>query len=301
MRLATLLGFRTSLAPVGWPPPVVGVSHGVGSFLLQVSCYPTLVFSLVPAQLPFRCFPFGVLRPCRGRQLVWLPFASLLLWLCWKGLCCATWFFSHVPCSSSGPAACAAFPDAGSLGVFRSLGVCPASLVTWVEFQPFLSFSMPLLLRLLAGVAGIVHPVWVLPLRWCLLGLGWGHPATLPLPSGGVLLACVFSGVRGSSRLWVRGRIFFPQAAAVGFSLCESTRLSSLLMGRCWSFTLASSSLAWLSGEPSTVFFLLCLPSGCGHPFGSLVSFVTFDRNRRWPLEWGFFFCVDDSRVCMGS
>ena len=40
--------------------------------------------------------------------------------------------------------------------------------MTWVEFQPFLSFSMPLLLRLLAGVAGIVHPVWVLPL----LGLG---------------------------------------------------------------------------------------------------------------------------------
>ena len=38
------------------------------------------------------------------------------------------------------------------------------------------------------------------------------------------------------------------------------------------------------------MFLLLCLPSGCGHPFGSLVSFVTFDRNRRWPLEWGFSF-----------
>ena len=36
------------------------------------------------------------------------------------------------------------------------------------------------------------------------------------------------------------------------------------------------------------MFLLLCLPSGCGHPFGSLVSFVTFDRKRRWPLE-GFF------------
>ena len=66
---------------------------------------------------------------------------------------------------------------------------------------------------------------------------------------------------------------------------------SSLLTGRCWSFTLDSSSLAWLRGEPSTVFLLLCLPSGCGHPLGLLVSFVTIDRQRRLPLE-GFFLCV---------
>ena len=50
--------------------------------------------------------------------------------------------FSHVPCSSSGPTVCAAFPAAGSLGVFRSPGVCrSASLVTWVGLQPFPSFS----------------------------------------------------------------------------------------------------------------------------------------------------------------
>ena len=41
----------------------------------------------------------------------------------------------------------------------------------------------------------------------------------------------------------------------------------------------------WLIGEASSVFLLLCLPSGCGHPLGSLVSFVTFDRQRRFPLE----------------
>ena len=44
-----------------------------------------------------------------------------------------------------------------------------------------------------------------------------------------------------------------------------------------------------------------CVPSplssfGCGHPLGSLVSFVTTDRQRRWPLE-GFFFCVVDSHL----
>ena len=39
------------------------------------------------------------------------------------------------------------------------------------------------------------------------------------------------------------------------------------------------------------MFLLLCLPSGCGHPLGSLVSFVTIDRQRRWPLEGFFLLC----------
>ena len=91
-----------------------------------------------------------------------------------------------------------------------------------------------------------------------------------------------------------------PQADAVGFGLCWSARLSDPLTGRCCSFTLGSSSLAWLEGEPSTIFLLLCLPSGCGHPLGSLVSFVTIDRQRRWPLE-GFFFCVVASHLGMLS
>ena len=29
----------------------------------------------------------------------------------------------------------------------------------------------------------------------------------------------------------------------------------------------------------------LSLPSGCGHPLGSLVSLVTIDRQQRFPLE----------------
>ena len=82
-----------------------------------------------------------------------------------------------------------------------------------------------------------------------------------------------------------------PPADAVGFGLLWSARLSDLLQGRCCSFNLGSSSLPWLWGDPSTLFLLLCLPSGCGHPFGSLVSFVTIDCQRRFPLE-GFFFWV---------
>ena len=46
---------------------------------------------------------------------------------------------------------------------------------------------------------------------------------------------------------------------------------------------------AWLMGEASTVFLLLCLPSGCGHPLGSFVSFITIDRQRRFPLEVASF------------
>ena len=63
--------------------------------------------------------------------------------------------------SSSGPAAYAVFPAAGSLRVFGSPGVCTsASLVAWVGLQPFpSSFSGLLLLRLLAGVVGVLLPV----------------------------------------------------------------------------------------------------------------------------------------------
>ena len=125
-----------------------------------MSCYPTLVFYLVPAQLPLPLLPLRGSAPLTGASACLTP-------VCWstpgvglEGSLLRHLVFSHVPCSSSGPAACAAFPDAGSIGVFRSPGVCPsASLVTWVGFQPFPSFSMLLLLRVLAGVAGVMHPV----------------------------------------------------------------------------------------------------------------------------------------------
>ena len=84
-----------------------------------------------------------------------------------------------------------------------------------------------------------------------------------------------------------------PPADAVGFGLRWSARLSDLLQGLCCSFNLGSSSLAWLCGDPSTLFLLLCLPSGFGHPFGSLVSFVTIDRQRKF--SFGGVFLLDGS------
>ena len=120
-----------------------------------MSCYPTLVFYLVPAQLPLQGS-----APLMGTSACLTPVYWSTPGVGLEGSLLRHLVFSHVLCSSSGPAACTAFPDAGSIGVFRSPGVCPsASLVTWVGFQPFPSFSMLLLLRLLAGVAGVMHPV----------------------------------------------------------------------------------------------------------------------------------------------
>ena len=121
---------------------------------------PHLGFYLVPAQLPLPLLPLRGSAPLAGASTCLAP-------VCWStpavGLdesLLRHLVFSHVPCSSSGPAACAAFPAAGYLGVFRSPGVCPsASLVTLIGLQPFPSFSVLLLLCLLARVGWVMHPV----------------------------------------------------------------------------------------------------------------------------------------------
>ena len=121
---------------------------------------PPLSFSLVPAQLQLPLLPLRGSAPLTGALACLTP-------VCWstpgvglEGSLLRHLVFSHVPCSSSGPAACAAFPAAGYRRVFRSPGVCPsASLVTWVGLQPFPSFYGLLLLRLLAGVVGVLHSV----------------------------------------------------------------------------------------------------------------------------------------------
>ena len=62
-----------------------------------------------------------------------------------------------------------------------------------------------------------------------------------------------------------------PQADAVGFSMRWSGRLSLLLMGRSCSFALGSSSLDLVG-----VGGFHRVPSGCGHPLGSIVSFCHY-------------------------
>ena len=118
---------------------------------------PHLGFYLVPAQLPLP------LLPLRGSA----PLSACLTPVCWstpgvvlEGSLLRHLVFSHVLCSSSGPTACAAFHAAGSLGGFqvtRCLSLCFPGDVGWASALPF--FSGLLLLRLLAGVVGVLHPV----------------------------------------------------------------------------------------------------------------------------------------------
>ena len=136
-----------------------GFAWGWGCLSTDV-LLPPLSFFFVPAQLPLPLLPLRGSAPLTGELACLTP-------VCWstpgvglEGSLLCHLVFSHVPYSSSGPAACAAFPATGYLRIFRSPGVCPsASLVTWVGLQPFPSFSGLLLLRLPAGVVGVLHPV----------------------------------------------------------------------------------------------------------------------------------------------
>ena len=99
--------------------------------------------------------------------------------------------FSHVLCSSSGPAACAVFPAADYLGVFWSPGVCPsASLVTWASPAPLACWGS-WGLTLCQGAPVAVMSAWFA-----------GEVTLLPFPylRVGVLLAFGVSGVCGLHR-----------------------------------------------------------------------------------------------------
>ena len=126
----------------------------------------------MPAQLPLPLLPLRGSAPFPGASACLAPVCWSTPGVALEGSLLRHLVFSPVPCSSSGPAAYAVFPAAGSLRVFRSPGVCPsASLVPWVGLSPSLLSGL-LLLHLLAGVVGVFAPcVRVLQLRWCLLGL----------------------------------------------------------------------------------------------------------------------------------
>ena len=127
----------------------------------------------MPAQLPLPLLPLRGSAPLTGALACLTP-------VCWstpgvglEGSLLRHLVFSHVPCSSSGPAACAVFPAAGYLRVFRSPGVCPpASLVTWVGASalPFFFWASPAPLACW-GSWGFAPCIRVLQLRCCLLGL----------------------------------------------------------------------------------------------------------------------------------
>ena len=146
MQLAALLGFHSWLTLVGCPTPAVMVSHGFWGCLSTDVLLPPLSFFFVTAQLPLRGS-----APLPGELACLTP-------ACWstprvglEGSCCVLFLRAcSVRCF-----VCCGFP----YGFRVTGGLSSASLVTWVGLQPFPSFSGLLLLRLLAGVVGVLHPV----------------------------------------------------------------------------------------------------------------------------------------------
>ena len=217
-----------------------------------MSCYPTLVFYLVPAQLPLPLLPLWGSAPLTGASACLTP-------VCWstpgvglEGSLLRHLVFSHVPCSSSGPAACAAFPAAGSLGVFRSPGVCPsASLMPWVGLRPFPSFfyasPAPLACR---GSRGYAPCVRVLPLRWCLLGLKVKSPCCPSLTLGWV---CFWPAV--SQAFVVRHGLGFVAAYSGRWMVQVPDFFLYLTLGSSLSLPVLAAGLRWLR------FILGCPPS----------------------------------------
>ena len=115
---------------------------------------------LVPAQLPLPLLPLWGSAPLTGASACLSP-------VCWStpgvglvGSLLRHLVFSHVTALPRGLRLAQPSQLLATLGFFRPPGVCPsASLVAWVGLQPFPSFSGLLLLCLLAGVVGVLHPV----------------------------------------------------------------------------------------------------------------------------------------------
>ena len=79
-------------------------------------------FYLAPAQLPLPLLPLRGSVPLTGASVCLPPVCWSTPGVALEGSLLCHLVFSHVPCSSSGPAACAAFPAAGSLGGFQVTG-----------------------------------------------------------------------------------------------------------------------------------------------------------------------------------
>ena len=152
----------------------------------------------MPVQLPLPLLPLRGSAPLPGASACLAP-------ACWSapgvglgGSLLHHLVSSHVPCSSSGPAACAVFPAAGSLKVFRSPGVCPsASLVTWVGLRPSLLMGFPCSACLLGWLGFFASCVRVLQLHWCLLGLTVRSPCCPSLTLGWVCFWPTVSPAQG--------------------------------------------------------------------------------------------------------
>ena len=117
-----------------------------GALLLGWRCLVTpLDFYLVPAQLPLLLLILSGCGNLSGSSLLVYSYSGALV-LGWGCLCCVTWFSTMCRALPPGPAACAAFPAAGSLGNFQVTGClyfCFPGDVGWASALPFFFCASP--------------------------------------------------------------------------------------------------------------------------------------------------------------
>ena len=196
------------------------VPHLADSGWLPYSCGcpdSPLGFYLVSEQLPLPLLPLWGSAPLTGASAC---LSSLLVYSWgWVGGVFATSLgFLPCICSSSGPAACAAFPAVGSLGVFPVTGCLSFSFpggVGW-GFSPFLLFLGFSCSACLLGKLGFCTLCQGAPVA---VVSAWfaGEVTLLPFPylRVSVLLACGVSGVCG---LRWRSRLPFVVRHDLGFA-----------------------------------------------------------------------------------
>ena len=227
-----------------------------------------LVFYLGPAQLPLPLLTLSGFCNLSGSSLLVYSCGGAL-WLGWRCLWCVAWFSTLCSALPPGPAVCAAYPAAGSLGdflPFLSPGACPsASLVAQVGQQPFPSFfcasPAPAGLQGFAGFCtlcqgapvGVVSALWATVSSSCLLSLTlgwvsfWTAVSTVSVSCKVCRLGCLswfvllFMSVCPSPALglgWFGNRSVAPPAAPGCWALLESRlrRSDAFVYGRTLSF-----------------------------------------------------------------
>ena len=240
---------------------------------------------------------------CPSLTLGWVcfwPEVSQAFVGCVAGLCCPSWF---VPALGSWTRALAVGWSWYLLFSGPFLGFFPlasrlAAGLRWLEF----------LLHCPSSVASLWRVLTWFVVR-CLLACPQG--AAVPLGSG--VRWCSYSSCwvtslrssRCSSSVHDRG-MAFPSLVGLAFGI------SAVLLPQATLWALACAGLhcwppfLWVGVAPSPWIPLLwpawrgslppfsfssCLPSGCGHPLGSLVSSFTIDHQRRFPWVEFFLWC----------
>ena len=262
----------------------VGPCCWVGGVLLH-----HLVFYLVPAQLPLPLLTLsGCCNPSGSSLLVYSCGGVLLLG--WRCLCCVTWFSTMCRALPPGPAACAAYPAAGSLGEFPVTGClsfCFPGDVGWASALPFFFCASPAPTSL-QGLAG-----------FCTLCQGASVGVVSALWSK-VSSPCWLSLTLGWMSFWTT---VSPVSAGCAVSVSTALRGSSTFSCLCLSFTFSGVGVAWSQVcDPSCGSWVLDSSGARLRRPDAVASGCALSFSRRGFLPWAFVRTwVSRQRSCLGS